>query len=157
MENTALEIFNPIKGKVIPVSEVSDPIFAQKFLGEGVGIIPEDNKVFAPCDAVIATLFPTGHAIGLHSELGPDFIIHVGRDTNKLQGQFFEYKVKAGDKVCKGDLLMEFDREKIAAAGYDITTPVTVSNTKNFVAVVPAEPVEGTVAAGAQILTVIVK
>lgn len=155
MENEALEIFSPISGKVIPVSEVKDPIFSQKFLGEGVGIIPEDNKVYAPCDCTVATLFPTGHAIGLHSDCGPDIIIHIGRDTNKLKGKYFSYSVKAGDAVKKGDLLMEFDREKIASEGYDVTTPVTVSNSKNFLAVVPAE--EPASKAGDQILTVLLK
>lgn len=150
-----LDIFSPITGKVIPISEVKDPIFAQKFLGDGVGIIPEDNKVYAPCDAVVATLFPTGHAIGLHSELGPDLIIHVGRDTNKLAGKYFSYNVKAGDAVKKGDLLMEFDREAILAEGYDITTPVTISNSKNFLAIVPAE--QQAEKAGDQILTVLLK
>lgn len=150
-----LDIYSPLSGKVIPVSEVSDPVFAQKLLGDGVGIIPNENKVYAPCDAEIATLFPTGHAIGLHSALGPDLIIHIGRNTNKLNGKYFSYHVKAGDKVKKGDLIMEFDREKIINEGFDITTPVTIINSKNFIAVVPAENPAKT--AGDHILSVLIK
>lgn len=118
----------PVKGQIVPLNQVNDATFAQEILGPGVAIIPEDGKVYAPFDGSIETFFETGHAIGLKSENGAEVLIHVGIDTVKLEGQYFEPHKKSGDQVKKGDLLLTFDAEKIAEAGYDLVTPVIVTN-----------------------------
>ena len=125
-------VYSPIKGNVIPMSEVKDPTFAAEVLGKGAAIVPAEGKVFAPCDGTVVTIFDTCHAIGLQSADGVEILIHVGLDTVNLGGKHFTPHIKSGDTVRKGDLMLEFDREAILAAGYDITTPVIISNTYNY-------------------------
>jgi PTS system beta-glucosides-specific IIC component len=117
----------PQSGRVVPLEEVSDPTFASGLLGAGVAIIPESGRVVAPIQGEIASLFRTHHAIGISADNGLDVLIHVGIDTVKLDGQHFVSHVRLGDRVAAGDLLLEFDREAILAAGYDITTPMVVT------------------------------
>jgi len=125
-------IYNPIQGKAIPLSEVKDPVFSQEMMGKGVGIVPEIGRVVSPLNGVVATVFPTKHAIGIQGEGGAELIIHVGLDTVNLQGQHFKAHVKEGAKIKRGDLLLEFDMEKIKEAGYDLTTPVVVPNSVDY-------------------------
>lgn len=125
-------ILSPLKGKVIPLEEVSDPAFAQGILGVGAAILPEEGKVYSPVDGTVAAAFPTGHAIGLLSEDGVEILIHAGIDTVRLKGDGFELMVDQGDQVKAGQLLMTFDTEKIKDAGYETTTMVLVSNAQNF-------------------------
>lgn len=120
------KIFSPIKGKVVPLTEVSDDVFAKEVLGKGVAIIPEEGKVYAPEDGEISILFETNHAIGIKTKSGCDLLLHIGIDTVNLQGKYFSPKVKVGDFIKKGDLLLEFDLDKIKEEGYDIITPFIV-------------------------------
>lgn len=106
-------------GKKIRMEEVKDETFAQKVLGDGYAIIPEEGKVYAPTDAKIDSIFDTKHALGLIGNDGTEMLIHIGIDTVKLNGQFFTAHVQAGDKVKAGELLVSFDVEQIEAAGYD--------------------------------------
>lgn len=122
----------PVKGKVIPLSEVPDEAFAQGILGKGVAIQPEDTSVVAPCAGEIAMVFDTKHAISMITEGGAELLIHVGLDTVNLKGEHFDVKVAAGDKVQMGDLLLTFDKEKIAEAGYPTVTPVIVCNSDDY-------------------------
>ena len=122
----------PLAGKVIPLSEVKDPTFASGSLGEGVAIEPTGTTVVAPADAKIKAIFPTGHAVALHTSEGLDVLIHVGLDTYKLDGRHFKVNVQVGDEVKKGDVLIEFDREAIRAEGFDVTAPILICNAVEF-------------------------
>ncbi|MFK4304780.1 PTS system beta-glucosides-specific IIC component [Paenibacillus sp. RC254] len=132
-------VMSPLKGEVKPLSEVTDEAFSTGALGKGVAIEPSEGKVFAPVDGVLTSLFSSGHAIGITSDHGVEVLIHVGKDTVKLKGQHFYPKVKQGDAVKKGQLLMEFDMEAIKEAGYVLTTPVIVANTGSYLDVIETE------------------
>lgn len=127
-ESTDVEVQSPLDGTVIPLSETPDAAFADGSLGDGVAIKPRSGALYAPFDATVVAAFPTGHAIGLRHADGLELLIHIGIDTVKLAGAHFTPKVTAGQQVSAGDLLVEFDREAIEAAGYDLTTPVIVTN-----------------------------
>jgi PTS system beta-glucosides-specific IIC component len=128
----SLQMLSPIKGEVIALESVSDEAFAGKVLGDGVAIVPHEGKVVAPCDAQVATLIDTHHAIGLICDNGAELLIHVGLNTVNLQGQYFTPLVKEGDSVTAGTPLLEFDKARIEQAGYDLTTPVLVVNSDEF-------------------------
>lgn len=127
----------PIEGTVYAITEVNDPVFREKIVGDGVAILPSKGRVVAPADGTVSLMFETKHAISLKSEQGVEILIHVGLDTVKLQGEHFKAHVKTGDVVTAGDLLLEFDMEKIKAAGYDLITPVVICNTADYSAFVP--------------------
>ena len=119
-------------GTAVPVSEVPDPTFAEGMLGAGIAIIPTDGKVCAPCDATVDMMFTTGHAVSLTTETGAEILIHVGLETVSLEGKPFKVKVSNGDKVKKGQVLMEADLEAIKAAGLNTITPMLVCNSADF-------------------------
>lgn len=122
------EVLSPLDGKVISIEEVKDATFARKLLGDGLAVIPSDGKVYSPVNGKVQVMFKTGHAIGLLSEKGDEILIHVGLDTVKLEGEGFSPIVNDGDQVKVGDLLLEFDIPYIQSQGYDITTPIVVTN-----------------------------
>lgn len=125
-------IKTPVIGKIIPLAEVNDPSFAQEMMGKGFAVIPEDTNISAPIDGEIVSLFPTKHAIGILGENGEELLIHVGINTVELDGKGFETKVKQGDKVRQGDILLQADFNAMKKAGYDITTMVIITNTKDY-------------------------
>lgn len=131
-------ISSPMTGELIPLTDVQDPTFASGLLGKGVAVKPTIGRIVAPADGVIASLFCTHHAIGMECDNGAEVLIHVGIDTVKLDGQFFTPHVKVDDVVRQGDLLLEFDMQGILAAGYDLTTPVIITNSDNYLDVIPA-------------------
>ncbi|KRN99349.1 beta-glucoside-specific PTS transporter subunit IIABC [Companilactobacillus kimchiensis] len=133
------KVFSPVKGEQIMLDSVNDPTFAQKLLGDGIAVIPEEGKFYAPFDGVVETVFPTKHAIGLKGDNGIELLIHIGLDTVELKGAPYDVKVKANQRVKKGDLLVIADLEAIKKAGYDIVTPVIVTNTKEFVEIVQSD------------------
>lgn len=126
-------IVAPIEGKVIALSQVEDPTFAEEILGKGVAIEPAKGEVYAPVDGEILTVFDTKHAYGIKGDDGVELLIHIGIDTVKLGGEHFTACVKDGDRVKKGDLIAKFDLDGIKAAGYSTVTPVIVSNTADYV------------------------
>lgn len=123
-----LEITCPVKGKVIPLSEVPDATFASGVLGDGVGVKPAEGKVYAPFDCTVVTVFDTKHALGLETEDGLELLVHIGLETVSLRGEPFTAHVTAGQRVRRGDLLLEFDMEKIKAAGLVTVSPIIVTN-----------------------------
>jgi PTS system beta-glucosides-specific IIC component len=126
-------IYAPIAGEIVPLNQVEDAAFSSEALGKGFAIMPKEGKVYAPVDGEIVTLFKTKHAIGIKTESGMEILIHVGMDTVKLNGQFFDAKINQGDFVKRGDLLLEFDMAGIKAAGYSLITPVVITNSDDYV------------------------
>ena len=130
-EVTKLEeetILSPIKGEVKPIEESSDAAFASGALGKGVVILPEEGKVYAPVTGIVTVLFPSLHAIGITSDAGVELLIHIGINTVQLNGEGFTAHIKQGDQIKQGQLLVEFDMNKIKEAGYSLETPVLVTN-----------------------------
>ena len=125
---TTVRLKQPVDGTVVPLSAVPDAMFAQGTMGPGLAVDPTGDTVVAPADATVASVFPTGHAIGLALDDGTELLIHVGIDTVNLQGDGFETLVSAGQKVQEGTPLLRFDAGKIRAAGLSAVTPVIVLN-----------------------------
>ena len=121
-----------MEGAAIPMSEVKDATFAAEVLGKGIAIIPKKGEVTAPCDAVVETVFATRHAIGLKADNGAEILIHVGINTVELGGKFYTSHVKEGDRVKTGQVMLTFDMEKIKEAGYDLTTPMIITNSDDY-------------------------
>ena len=149
--NKKTVIYAPINGNVIPLEQVNDEAFNSGSLGKGVGIVPSDGKVVAPVDGKVSVLFNTLHAIGLITENGTEVLMHIGLDTVKLNGKHFKAHVKQGDIVKQGDLLVTFDKEEIEKEGYDVTTPIIITNSNDSLDIV--ETNESNVNAGDQLLT----
>jgi beta-glucoside PTS system EIICBA component len=129
-------IASPLSGELVPLSKVNDPLFSAEMVGKGIAIEPTKGEIISPVDGTVTTLFPTEHAIGITSEGGAEILIYIGIDTIHLNGQYFSSHVKQWDKVKKGDSLIDFDIEKIKAAGYDMTTSVVITNTSEYLDVV---------------------
>ena len=130
-EATKLEeetILSPIKGEVKSIEESSDAAFASGALGKGVVILPEEGKVYAPVTGTVTVLFPSLHAIGITSDAGVELLIHIGINTVQLNGEGFTAHIKQGNQIKQGQLLVEFDMNKIKEAGYSLETPVLVTN-----------------------------
>ena len=145
-------IQTPIIGDVVALSNVNDPVFSSGAMGQGIAVKPSQDVVYAPADAEVTIVFPTGHAYGLRTANGAEILIHVGIDTVSMNGEGFNQKVNQGDKVKAGDVLGTFDSAKIAAAGLDNTTMVIVTNTADFASVNPVA--SGSVAKGDAIIEV---
>lgn len=145
-------IQTPIVGDVVALSNVNDPVFSSGAMGQGIAVKPSQDVVYAPADAEVTIVFPTGHAYGLRTANGAEILIHVGIDTVSMNGEGFNHKVAQGDKVKVGDVLGTFDSAKIAAAGLDNTTMVIVTNTADFASVNPVA--SGSVAKGDAIIEV---
>lgn len=126
--NVKKMVYAPINGTVVSLKEVNDQTFADELVGKGAAILPSEGKVYAPFDGEVVTIFPTKHALGLKSDTGVELLIHVGLETIGLDGKHFTSHVSNGQKIKKGELLLEFDLKEIKKAGYDIVTSVVVSN-----------------------------
>lgn len=144
-------IYAPIKGEVIALTDVEDEVFSSGAMGQGIAIKPAVGEVYAPCDGVITTFFPTGHAIGITAADGGEILIHVGMDTVELNGEGFTPMAKQDDKVRKGQLLLKFDIDLISGKGYKLVTPVIVTNSDDMKAVTPGST--GAVEVGAEVLS----
>jgi PTS system D-glucosamine-specific IIC component len=128
---------SPMNGRMLLMNEVQDEAFASCALGDGVAVEPSEGKLYAPADCTVANVFDTKHAIGLVTDDDTELLLHIGIDTVKLGGQYFEAHVEAGQEVKKGDLLISFDIDAIKAAGYLCTTPMIVCNTDDYKSVKP--------------------
>lgn len=146
---------SPMSGQLVPLREVEDGAFAAGALGQGIAIDPSDGQVVAPADATIMTVFPTKHAIGLITDTGAEILIHLGMDTVQLGGEHFTINVEAKQHVKTGELLATVDIEAIRQAGYAMVTPIVVTNTDDYLDVIPELTGDAQIQAGAPLLTLI--
>ncbi len=131
------ELVAPVNGTILSLSEVKDPVFAGGGLGKGSAILPDDGTFYSPCDGTVETAYH--HAVGIMTDQGAEVFIHVGLDTVKLEGKFFELFVKTGDRIKKGDLLIKADLNSIRQEGYDVTTMVLVTNSNDYADILTTE------------------
>ncbi|GGP08488.1 beta-glucoside-specific PTS transporter subunit IIABC [Oceanobacillus neutriphilus] len=136
------KILSPITGEVVPLNQVNDKVFSQKMMGEGIAIQPNVGKVVAPFDGAVEMVFETKHAIGLKSYDGCELLIHVGLDTVELKGEHFKAHVESGQEFKAGDLLLEFDIGQIKKAGFEITTPVIITNSSAYQSITDTDQAE---------------
>lgn len=130
--NAVKTVASPLVGQVIPLSEVNDPVFASEAMGKGCAVIPTEGKVYAPFDGTIVGLLDSHHAVGIESENGIEILIHVGMDTVKLNGKHFTCHIEDGQHVKCGQLLLEFDIDAIKKEGYEVVTPIVITNSDEF-------------------------
>ena len=119
-----MKLKSPLTGKLVSMSDVKDPVFSQKMMGDGFAIVPSSNEVVSPVDATIEVLFPTGHAIGLKTNDGVEILIHLGIDTVKSKSNSFKLLKQVGDKVSAGDSIIQMNLKQLINEGYDMTTPI---------------------------------
>ncbi|EGT8060936.1 PTS beta-glucoside transporter subunit IIBCA [Listeria monocytogenes] len=129
-------IYSPLQGEIIALNDVKDEVFSAGIMGAGVAILPASGEIRAPFDGTVLSVFQTKHAIGLISKQGVELLIHVGLDTVNLNGQFFDIEVSESEEIKKGDLLGTFELDTIKKAGYDITTPIIVTNSATLADVI---------------------
>ena len=139
-------------GTVVALSDVPDEAFASGAMGSGVAVEPAEGKLYAPADGIIETVFETKHAVGLTTADGVEILLHIGIDTVKLGGKYFQTHIEPEQAVKKGDLLVSFDMDAIKAEGYPLTTPMIICNTDDYAAVEAL--VSGNVQGGADLLTI---
>lgn len=147
-----ITLYSHMNGTAVKLEDVEDEVFSQKILGEGAAVEPSEGKLYAPCDGKIDSVFDTKHAVNMVSYDGVEILLHIGIDTVKLGGQYFEAHVSDGQEVKKGDLLISFDMDKIKAAGYKVTTPLIIGNTDDYASVEPVA--QNSVSAGDMILKI---
>lgn len=147
-----ITLYSHMNGTAVKLEDVEDEVFSQKILGEGAAVEPSEGKLYAPCDGKIDSVFDTKHAVNMVSSEGVEILLHIGIDTVKLGGQYFEAHVSDGQEVKKGDLLISFDMDKIKAAGYKVTTPIIIGNTDDYASVEPVA--QNSVSAGDIILKI---
>lgn len=150
-----IQIFAPIKGIIKDITEVPDDTFAQKILGDGVAIIPEEGKVYAPADGTVENIMDSKHGIMFRTNQGVELLIHIGLETVNLKGKYFTAHVENGAKVKTGELLVEFDLNSIKNDGYNTITPVVVTNTDDYIRTVPMFKSSESVQTGDCILTIV--
>lgn len=139
VNNTINTVQSPVEGHVIDLNDVNDEMFSGEVLGKGIAVMPQDGKIYAPADGVISATFETKHAIGLTTDKGVEILIHIGIDTVKLDGRPFVQYVTKGQTVKQGDLLLEVDLTQIKEAGLDATTMVVVTNSSNYLEIIPTQ------------------
>ncbi|PAE83560.1 PTS beta-glucoside transporter subunit EIIBCA [Shouchella clausii] len=145
-------VASPLSGQLQRLSEVNDDVFSSGLLGKGVAVIPDRDEARAPLSGEVVTFLDSKHAIGLKGDNGIELLIHIGIDTVQLQGEYFEAHVKQGDRVEQGDLLVTFDKKAIVDKGYEMVTPIIVTNHDQFATVKPVEA--GHIKHGQPIITV---
>lgn len=136
-KNDGIILAAPVGGRIVDIKTVNDPTFSEEILGKGVAVIPSEGKFCSPADGTVSTVFPTGHAVAIISDEGAEILIHIGLDTVKLNGKHFNIIAGEGQKVKKGDLLIDADLGSIKADGYDIITPVIICNSGEFSEILP--------------------
>ncbi len=120
-------VYAPVNGEIVDITDAPDPTFAEKLLGDGIAIEPSDGEFVSPVNGEIINIFPTKHAIGILSEAGVEYLIHIGIDTVSLDGEGFTAHIKQGDKVKVGDPLVSVDLGFVASKAKTIT-PMVITN-----------------------------
>ena len=151
-ENKTETLYSHLSGTVIKLEDVEDEAFSAKVLGDGISVEPSEGKLFAPCNGKVDMVFDTKHAVNLVSDSGCEILLHIGIDTVKLNGEFFDAHVKDGQQVKKGDLLITFDIEGIRKAGYKTTTPMIICNTDDYTSISAVK--DGSISAGEKLLEI---
>ncbi|MBD7912521.1 MULTISPECIES: PTS glucose transporter subunit IIA [Clostridium] len=136
------ELVAAVSGKVIPLSEVPDPVFAQKMAGDGVAIDPTGDLVVAPADGELSLVFNTKHAFALTLDNGIELLVHIGVDTVSLNGEGFEQLAEQGTKVKAGTPIIKIDREFIKSKGFSLMTPVLITNPDIVTSIEPIENID---------------
>ncbi len=149
---TDIALFAHMNGTIVPLENVEDDAFSTEVLGDGIAIEPKEGKLYAPCDGKVDMVFDTKHAVNLVSAQGCEILLHIGIDTVKLNGRFFDVYVSDGQEIHKGDLLISFDLNGIKNAGYKTTTPMIICNTENYNSVKPIH--SGNISAGEKIIEI---
>lgn len=134
--NTGVKVASPLSGEMVELSQVNDATFASGIIGKGTAIIPTKGQIIAPFDGVVDAFFDTGHAIVLKSNEGIEMLIHVGIDTVNLGGKYFNPKKSQGDKIKAGDIILEFDIQGIISEGYEVVTPVIITNSDSYMDII---------------------
>ena len=138
-QQNGFRIYSPVSGTTLPLTQVPDPTFSEGSLGKGIAVMPTEGKVYAPCDAAVDLMFPTGHAVNLFADCGAEILVHLGLETMGLGEACFKAHVQNGDRVKKGDLLIEMNLDMVREAGLNPVTLVVVCNSEDFTAVTPTE------------------
>lgn len=131
-EEPVKELKAIVSGQVIPVTEVEDPVFSSKALGDGIAIRPEGQVITAPCSGEISMVAETGHAVGITVNNGAELLLHIGLDTVSLNGEGFKVTAKQGKKVKQGDVLLEFDKALVEQKGFATDCILIVTNAEDF-------------------------
>lgn len=121
-------LHSPVNGDIVALSEVPDPTFAEKMMGDGVAVKPTDGIIVSPVHGEIMQLFPTKHAVGIKTVNGVEILIHIGIETVNMQGEGFKAFVEQGDKVAVGDKLIEFDPALVNEKAESTITPIIITN-----------------------------
>ncbi|WP_416148219.1 PTS glucose transporter subunit IIA [Salipaludibacillus sp. HK11] len=156
-ETVVERITTPINGNIVDITEVPDPVFSQKMMGEGIAIEPSDGEVVSPVDGEVVQVFPTKHAVGLKTKSGLELLIHIGLETVNLDGEGFEAFVKAGDKVKRGDTLVSFDLDIIKEKATSTISPLIITNMDEVVESVEKVLQDSAKTAETEVLTVTLK
>ncbi|WP_169713724.1 PTS sugar transporter subunit IIA [Paludifilum halophilum] len=127
-DQNELQIQSPLKGKAVPLTEVPDPVFSEKMMGDGAAVIPEEGRLVSPIDGEVVQLFPTNHAVGIRSGEGVEVLLHIGLETVGMEGEGFSAHVKVGDRVKAGQSLIDFSLEKVEEKAKSTITPVVITN-----------------------------
>ena len=151
-ENKAEILYSHLNGTVVKLENVEDEVFSAKVLGDGIAVEPSEGRLCSPCDGKIEMVFDTKHAVNIVSDSGCELLLHIGIDTVKLNGEYFEAHVSDGQEVKKGDLLISFDIDGIKKAGYKTTTPMIVCNTDDYTSIITV--VSGNISAGDKIIEI---
>ncbi len=151
-ESQSITLYSHLNGNVVNLEDVEDEAFSSKVLGDGIAVEPTEGKLYAPCDGKVDMVFDTKHAINIVSSERCEILLHIGIDTVKLNGEFFEAHVSDGQEIHKGDLLITFDIDGIRNAGYKTTTPMIICNTDDYSEVSAAA--SGSISAGEKIINI---
>ncbi|WP_062046474.1 PTS glucose transporter subunit IIA [Bacillus sp. JCM 19034] len=127
------KVYSPLTGTLVPIEDIPDPTFSEKMIGDGFAVSPMEGKVVAPIDGEVVQVFPTKHAIGIQTAGGLEILIHIGLDTVNLGGEGFTTFIEEGDKVQKGDLLVEFDVDTIKNKATSAISPVIITNVEKII------------------------
>lgn len=131
----SFELAAHMNGTVVNLENVEDEAFSSEVLGKGIAVEPREGKLYSPCDGKVDMVFETNHAVNIVSKEGCEILLHIGIDTVKLGGKYFEAHVKDDCEVKTGDLLISFDLEGIKSEGYKVTTPMVICNTDDYTSI----------------------